>query len=279
MIIINNQTIKIVRITFARLRFILIASLLSFLIATCDHPGQPKKYIINPANIVTKNKLTEEQKQFIAGFLPKIKYENDLIRIDRERIIQYRDDLLKNKELNSKEKENLNNILVSYDMKAIHWNDKKTSGMVLQRIDSLLTRADIIPIKLVMAQAIIESGWGTSRFAKEGNNYFGIHCFTKGCGMKPNEVTHGKFEVRIFPSISDAIKTYLHILNTGYAYKSLRKIRASSRKQGKNLDPLELAEGLGQYSQIGDKYASIIGNVVIDYLPDNIPELMEEKSD
>ena len=164
-------------------------------------------------------------------------------------------------------------------MNQIQWTAEGNNDRIVNRIDSLIDRVDIIPIKLVMAQAIIESGWGTSRFAKEGNNYFGIHCFTKGCGMKPVGIAHSDFEVKVFSSVTDAIKSYLHILNTGYAYKNLRKIRANFREQGKKPDPLQLALGLGQYSQIGDKYASIIKNVIYDYLPKDISALMVEKSD
>ncbi len=276
---INNQTSKIVIILCAQLHLISVTGLICLILASCGHSPSPKKYTINPAKIETKNQLTAEQKQFIAEFLPKIRYENDLIRNDRKNVIEYLEDLHKSKDLSSKEKENLNSILQNYDMKPIQWNVKKESGRMVQRIDSLLYRVDIIPIKLVMAQAIIESGWGTSRFATEGNNYFGIHCFTKGCGMKPVGDPHSNFEVKVFSSVHDAIKTYLHILNTGYAYKNLRKIRANLRKQEEKPDPLELAKGLGQYSQIGDKYASIIGNVIEDYLPENIPALMEEKRD
>lgn len=276
---INNQTPFIVKTLYGRLPIAGIIILLAALFFSCEAPKVPKHYIINPAKIKTKNNLNPEQKEFIAGFLPKIRYENDLIRIDRQNVIEYFEELQGDDDLNRKQQENLNRILAGYDMKPFNWEEIPEKDKVINRMDSLKSRVDIIPIKLVMAQAIIESGWGTSRFAKEGNNYFGIHCFTEGCGMKAGGITHGNFEVKVFPSADIAIKTYMHILNTGYAYEELRQIRAKLRKNGEALSPIALAAGLGMYSQIGDKYAKIIESVIENYLPANITGIMDEKSD
>ena len=72
----------------------------------------------------------------------------------------------------------------------------------------------------------MESGWGESRFAQQGNNLFGEWCFTKGCGIVPSQRKEGAtHEVRRFDSVDDALASYMHNLNTGHAYKALRVAR------------------------------------------------------
>ena len=94
----------------------------------------------------------------------------------------------------------------------------------------LLLRVDELPIELVLMQAAIESAWGTSRFALDANNLFGQWCFRKGCGIVPSGRPAGeKYEVRKFKHPVDSIRSYYNNLNTGYAYKELRKIRLNLR--------------------------------------------------
>jgi Bax protein len=121
----------------------------------------------------------------------------------------------------------------------------------------LLSHIDIIPPALILAQAANESAWGTSRFAKEGNNYFGIWCFTKGCGMVPKNRTSGKnHEVKSFNSTQAAVNYYLYNLNTSANYQHLRDNRNSS------YDANALAEGLVAYSERGDDYVEEIQTMI-----------------
>ena len=83
-------------------------------------------------------------------------------------------------------------------------------------LDELLERVDIIPPSLALTQAAIESGWGSSRFSRQGNNIFGQWCFTKGCGMVPSSRDAGKdHEVAEFSSVNAAIRAYIRNLNSG----------------------------------------------------------------
>ncbi|WP_106407517.1 glucosaminidase domain-containing protein [Salinivibrio kushneri] len=120
---------------------------------------------------------------------------------------------------------------------------------------ALIQRVDIIPPSLVLAQAANESAWGTSRFAREGNNYFGQWCFSKGCGLVPKQRAEGKVhEVAAFDNPQASVKSYINNLNTHAAYQGLREIRASLREQNKPLSGTSLANGLGRYSERGQAY-------------------------
>lgn len=247
--------------------------LLSFL--SCNQEPEVQIYKINPQKIETKKSIPEEHKIFLANFLPLIQYENDSILLDRKFVKTILQDINNDKNISNKEISVTDHIFRKYDLSVVNW-DSDVKEKIIASFDSLLLRVDVIPIKLVMAQVIIESGWGSSRFAKEANNYFGIHCYTPGCGLKPAGTENAKFEVKKFSSIRSAIQNYLHILNTGYAYHYLRKVRSELRKQNQPLDPIKIAQGLEHYSQIGDEYTDLISEIINNYLPKDIESLFEK---
>ncbi len=113
---------------------------------------------------------------------------------------------------------------------------------------SLKEKANVFPTSLILAQAILESAWGTSRFAVEGNNFFGQHCFSKGCGIS----ARGDKNVQVakFPTVLDSVKSYYKNLNTGNSYKKLRRLRAEEIEKIKTMDSIELTAGLSHYSEL-----------------------------
>lgn len=124
-----------------------------------------------------------------------------------------------------------------------------------ERLSTLLNRIDILPAELVLAQAANESAWGTSRFAQEGYNFFGLWCFRKGCGFVPSKRTRGaSHEVAKFDNLSRATYTYMRNINRHNAYSDLRDIRARLRRNQKEISGMALAEGLMNYSQRGAAY-------------------------
>jgi len=129
----------------------------------------------------------------------------------------------------------------------------------------LLRRTDEIPVALVLAQAANESGWGTSRFAREGNSLFGQWTFRKSTsGLVPDSRSQdAAHRVRSFESIRASVRAYLRNLNVGHAYVELRKLRAAMRKRGEPLDPLILATGLKRYSQRGEAYVEEIKALIL----------------
>ncbi len=128
---------------------------------------------------------------------------------------------------------------------------------------TLIKRTDIIPLSLLVAQAAIESAWGTSRFAQEGNNFFGIWCSTPGCGIVPKARAEGAtHEVERYPSLQAAIRKYTHILNTRSAFKALRILRHQQRVSLLSPTGTMLAKGLGRYAKNGSEYMETLEKVI-----------------
>ncbi len=130
-------------------------------------------------------------------------------------------------------------------------------------IDALLLRVDQVPASLALAQAAMESAWGTSRFAVQGNNLFGQWCYQEGCGLVPLRRNPGtKHEVAKFDSVRDAIKSYLRNINTHRAYSDLRLHRATLRDQDQPVSGHLLAENLIEYSELREAYVHEIQAVI-----------------
>lgn len=131
------------------------------------------------------------------------------------------------------------------------------------RIAELTRRLDTLPPALVVAQAAIESGWGTSRFAREANNLFGEWCFERGCGLVPKRRSEdASHEVRWFPNVMESIRSYYHNLNSHPAYAELRARRARARASGHPPSALELAAGLEKYSERSEVYIHEVRTVI-----------------
>lgn len=124
-----------------------------------------------------------------------------------------------------------------------------------QKVDALLRRVDALPESMVLAQAAIESGWGSSRFAREANNLFGQWCYKKGCGLVPKRRSTGKtHEVKKFNTIDDAISDYYRNINSHPAYKQVRQIRSDERQAKESLSGYNMVAGLNKYSIKGQVY-------------------------
>lgn len=127
----------------------------------------------------------------------------------------------------------------------------------------LLNRVDYIPPDLALAQAALESAWGTSRFAIEANNYFGQWCYTKGCGLVPSTRSkNNKHQVKKFDSVDEAIYSYLNNLNSGSAYIDFRLLRQKMRSSNRNYVGIELATGLTLYSQEKEAYSRKVARLI-----------------
>ena len=128
-------------------------------------------------------------------------------------------------------------------------------------IASLLGRVDIVPASLVLAQAALESGWGSSRFALEGNNFFGLRTYDEETpGIKP--ISADGFKLMRFNDIGHSVRAYLRTLNTHGAYAGLRKARAQQRAAGTMPDGMKLTPFLTAYSEIPEKYGSLLRDVI-----------------
>ncbi len=130
-------------------------------------------------------------------------------------------------------------------------------------ISELLNSIDIVPASLVLAQAAMESNWGRSRFAKYYHNFFGLWCFTKGCGVIPLERDKkAKHEVAKFSSLDKAIKYYMLSINRNSSYDILRLIRKHKRDNNLPITGIGLSEGLDGYAEIGYDYVETIQQII-----------------
>ena len=121
---------------------------------------------------------------------------------------------------------------------------------------------DIVPASIALAQAAKESGWGTSRFALEGNAIFGQWTWS-GDGIEPLEKVDGqKHKILKFPILRASVKAYINNLNSHSGYKSFRQKRLQLRDQNKNLSGLDLIHELDNYAQTGKEYTKILEQII-----------------
>ena len=136
-------------------------------------------------------------------------------------------------------------------------------GALEEHVEKLLLRVDVVPASLVIAQAAKESGWGSSRFAREGNNFFGIWCFNRGCGMTPANRDAGRHhEVAMFNTVTEGVRYYVRTINSHNAYDKLRQIRAAARNNNQPFGGEQLATGLLRYSERGVLYVNEIQSMI-----------------
>ena len=162
-------------------------------------------------------------------------------------------------EIEKKIQSNNLNVLEAAILKKL-FNEYKVKNNDLAELKK---RIDIVPISLAIAQAAIESGWGTSRFAQEGNAYFGQKIIgMKVAGIRPSDSENPLIKVRIFENLNDSVKAYLNNLNTHFAYKNFRKSRNELRSFGKTLEGIVLANQLKKYSELGNEYINNVQEII-----------------
>ena len=182
---------------------------------------------------------------FIKIILPLVLEENNRIIIDRKKLFT-----ILNKNKNSKDE--------------IKWLNQKFKqyGVVNKDLATLKVRMDIIPVSLAIAQAAKETGWGTSRFAIEGNALFGQWTWS-GEGIKPAGADiNATYKVMKFNVLKASVRAYQRNLNTHSSYKKFRFIRAQLRDDNKKLDSLKLAEYLDNYAQTGTEYTKVLKQII-----------------
>ena len=121
---------------------------------------------------------------------------------------------------------------------------------------------DEVPVSMAIAQAAKETGWGTSRFALEGNALFGQWTWS-GEGIKPSDAdTDSTHKVMKFKILQASVRAYQRNLNTHSSYKDFRSARAELRDEGKKLDSLILTEYLDKYAEIGIEYVRVLQQII-----------------
>jgi len=198
-----------------------------------------------PKEIVKIENAKKRKDFFIQIILPLVIDENNNIKLDRMKLFS-----ILNKSKNTKTE--------------IEWLNMKFKqyGVVNKDLSTLKIRMDEVPVSMAIAQAAKETGWGTSRFAQEGNALFGQWTWS-GEGIKPadaeDDSTH---KVMRFKVLQASVKAYQRNLNTHSSYKGFRSARAELRDEGKKLDSMILSEYLDKYAETGKEYVKILQQII-----------------
>ena len=199
-----------------------------------------------PKDLKTLGDTKKKRELFIKIILPLVLSENDKIIEDRKRLFKV---LAKN----------FNTIGERVWLKRRFKEYKIKDG----DLSKLKMRMDIIPVSVALAQAANESGWGTSRFALEGNALFGQWTWSKK-GISPkNQDPDKTHKILQFQVLKASVRAYKNNLNTHNAYKEFREARAQLRQEGAEIMGLELTKYLSNYASIGVKYVEILENIIV----------------
>ena len=207
---------------------------------------KPIKLSLLPSEINKIESIKKKKNLFIQIILPLILEENNRIRFDRKKLF-----VILNKNINTKaEKKWLNSKFKQY-------------GVLKRDLSTLKIRMDEVPVSLAIAQAAKETGWGTSRFAIEGNALFGQWTWS-GEGIKPagTDSGDGTHKVMKFKVLKASVRAYQRNLNTHGSYKEFRSARAIMRDNDEKLDSLILANYLDKYAATGKEYTVIIKKII-----------------
>ena len=173
----------------------------------------------------------------------------------KKQLLIIKKSLLISKTLNKKDQQFINNIALEYNLDTLNKH----------KIDIILTLLDLvdeIPNSIVIAQAANESGWGTSRFAKEFNALFGEYTFDIKNGIIPiYRSNEDKYLIKYFTTINESVESYFNNLNTHSAYNGFREARKKLRKNNLELDPLHLVEYLKFYVK-DENYVKTIKSII-----------------
>ena len=198
-----------------------------------------------PKDLKTLGDTKKKRELFIKIVLPLILNENDKITEDRKKLFKILG-------------KNFNTVGERV------WLQRRFREYKIEDQDSgkLKMRMDIIPVSIALAQAANESGWGTSRFALEGNALFGQWTWSKK-GISPkNKDPDQSHKVLQFQILKASVRAYKNNLNTHNAYKEFRETRAKLRQENKRIIGLDLTKYLKNYAAIGEKYVVIIENII-----------------
>jgi Bax protein len=133
-----------------------------------------------------------------------------------------------------------------------------------QRNYILKIRAQPIPVEIALAQAAVESGWGRSRFTREGNALFGQWVWDTSKGIKPEQASNSRAAVRSFPDLLSSVRSYMTNLNTHYAYQAFRKHRAELLVAGNTpISGLQLVPFLSRYAETGPEYVETLKKMIM----------------
>lgn len=196
--------------------------------------------------------VLNKKRIFFRSMAPMILRANELILEDRTRLEKIRTAFQKGEEVSETDRIFLTNLSAMYKVE----NNGPMTDPVLEE---LWEKVDMVPPSLALAQGAEESGWGTSRFAAEGNAVYGQWTWGKNA-IKPEQQREqlGNYGIAAFESLQESVCAYMLNLNTHRAYQELRDKRAELRKNGKKISGSVLADQLTKYSERGEGYVKTL---------------------
>lgn len=229
---------------------------LDYDLAVLDN-GVPRLSVARlPTDFSLIQQIDERKRLFVLTLLPLILQVNEEILAERARVEQLFREFDQRQTIKEEDKTWLVAVARRYGIDEVAPDEHEFRARLLRRLDSL-------PVSLALAQAANESGWGTSRFALEGNNLFGEWTLRQGAGLVPKERRRGaRHEVRLFKDLEGSLRAYMLNLNTHRAYAGLRRTRAALRAAGRQPDGPTLAQGIKAYSERGSAYVRDIERMI-----------------
>jgi Bax protein len=199
----------------------------------------------------------ERKQQFLALLQPMIAEKNEKLLRSRARLEKIQQTWNTEQSLSGVHQVNLQRLRDKFHVtQETYPEDDKAIAVLLLRVDA-------IPPAMVLAQAAVESGWGTSRFAEEAHNLFGQWCYKPGCGLVPNKRAAGaKHEIKQFNNVEASLVAYFNNINTHNAYRSWRQLRAQLRHDPKRFTGGQMVAELGKYSGRGTAYIQELRRVI-----------------
>jgi len=192
----------------------------------------------------------ERKRMFLRMMLPLVLKANELVLERRARLYELKEKLQSAGALPEVDRLFLKALAKEYKLRK-------------PDIDRLLIHVDVLPVSLALAQSAIESGWGTSRFTREGNAPFGQWTTAQFNGIVPKDRPDGEtYKIRSFEDLFGSVRSYIHNLNTHRAYRRFRATRAAMRQAGRKLDTFDLITTLRSYSEEGTNYIDLLREVI-----------------
>ena len=199
--------------------------------------------------------LKDNKKKFVRTVLPLIINENQKILSVRNNLLLLKNKLSSNYSLNKSELQILKKLSKNHKIKF-------NNSHKLDVINNLLKKVDIIPNSIVLAQAAIESGWGSSRFAQDFNALFGEYTYDSNKGVIPLERENGENHlIKAFNSYNSSVESYFNNINSHYAYEQFRELRKVMRERNNFSNVTLLVNKLDTYAE-DENYIQTIRSVI-----------------
>ncbi len=198
----------------------------------------------------------DKQRVFLDTLLPLVLMENELVAEKRQKMLTHFASLARGEALGAEAREWLRTLAVEYRVDRDPLQDVEARR-------ALLVRVDIVPVDLALAQAATETGWGSSHSARKDRDLFGMTALRTNRTVR---TASGRLvRAAKFASLREAVRSYIHNLNSHDAYKSLWLIRTKLHNEQKPIQGAVLAAGLTKYSTRGAGYIKQVRTVIHQY--------------